>query len=138
MSTLVMDRRIAWDTARMREIEEAKQEYLKYRREGHAILKSDGTAMERFAAMAGEMLVKAEQTEGKNVLKILCETGDERITWDKENGRQAKEAKHKFEDYLAKGWKAYSVDSKGNKNRKITEFDVDAQEILMIPPTAKG
>ena len=37
-----------------------------------------------------------------------------------------------------KGYKAYSVDRNGNKNRRIKEFDVDAEEILMIPPTAKG
>ena len=82
--------------------------------------------------------IKATKIQGKRVLKILSEAGDERLVWNKEYGQEAKEAKRKFNEFLAKGYKAYSVDSQGKKNRKIEEFDVDAEEILMIPATAKG
>jgi hypothetical protein len=137
MSELVMDLRIVWDSGNLRQIDKAKSEYRKYRSKGYDILKSDGTPLERFLPSLEEIIVKAHRT-CKRVLKILNEKGDERLVWDKENGKQAKEAKAKFEELMAKGYMAFSVDSQGNKNRKIVEFDVDSEEILLIPPTSKG
>jgi hypothetical protein len=93
--------------------------------------------MEKFHPSLQEVIIKATKTM-KRVLKILDTTGDTRITWDKENGKEALEAKQKFQDLLKQGYKAYSVTASGNKGRKIDEFDVDAQEILMIPETRKG
>lgn len=137
VTELTMDTKIVWDRARMKEVQEAKEIILAYRRMGYPIIKSDGTQMERFNPHLEEVLVKAIKTSSGQ-LKILGEKGDERIAWNKEDGRQALEAKEKFEDHLKKGWKAYSVDSKGNKRMLIEEFDIDAEEILMIPPTAAG
>jgi hypothetical protein len=138
MTDLVMDRRITWDRARLKEIDEAKTMILKYRRMGYSVLKEDGTEMERFDPSLEEVLIKAQRIMGKKTLKILNEHGDERLVWDMNNGKEAKEAKKKFLDYINKGYKAYSVDAEGGKNRRIEEFDVDAEEILMVPPTVKG
>ena len=136
---LVMDQRIIWDKMKIKEIDEAKALVRDFRRKGYEILLTDGTPMERFHPKFEEVIVKAKDI-GKaacmRVLKILTENGDERIVWDKENGREAKQAKADFEKWLKKDYKAYSVDSKGKKNQKITEFDVDAEEIIMIPPTS--
>lgn len=132
-----MDRRIVWDSMRLKEIDEAKSEIMKFKRAGYEVILADGKPMERFNPRFEEVIVKARKVS-KKVLKILCEKGDERIVWDKENGHEAKEAKAKFSEFLKKGYKAYSVDSKGQKNRRIEEFDVDAEEILMIPQTVKG
>jgi hypothetical protein len=33
-----------------------------------------------------------------------------------------------FEKYLVKGWKAYAVDSKGNKGRRVYAFDAAKEE----------
>ena len=137
MSTLVMDRRIVWDSTKLREIDEAKSLVREYRAKGHIITKADGTPLDKFVPSLEEAIIKA-QTVVKSVLKILSEKGDERLVWDKENGREAKEAKNKFEEFMKKNYMAFSVDSKGKKNRKIEEFDVDAEEILMVPPTSKG
>jgi len=139
MSTgeLVMDRRIVWDPMSLREVDEAKREIMKFRSKGYEILTADGTVMERFKPSLGEVVVKATKF-AKKILKILCEKGDERLVWDKEDGFEAKEAKAKFVEFLGKGYKAYSVDRDGDKNMRIHEFDVDAEEILMVPPTAKG
>ena len=137
METLVMDRRIVWDCTKLKEIDEAKTMVRQYRVEGHVITKVDGTPLDRFIPSLEEVIVKAQKV-AKRVMKILCEKGDERLVWDKENGKEAKEAKAKFEELLKKGFTAFSVDAKGKKNRKIEEFDVDAEEILMIPKTAKG
>jgi len=134
---LVQDRRIVWDSKSLKQIDEAKSEIRKYRSLGYLAVLSDGNPMERFHPSLEEVIIRAKKVS-KKVLKILCEKGDERIVWDKENGKEAKEAKAKFEEFMKKKYKAYSVDRDGKKNRRIEEFDVDAEEVLMIPETAKG
>jgi len=135
---LVMDMRITWDCGRIKEIDQAKNMILGYKRMGYLIEKTDGTPMERFASNLEEVIIRAKKIAGNRVMKILCAKGDERLVWDKDNGKEAKEAKKKYEELLGKGFKAYSVDSSGKKSRRIEEFDVDAEEILMIPPTYKS
>jgi hypothetical protein len=84
------------------------------------------------------VVIKAQKVIAKHVMKILCPAGDERVVWDKDNGQEAMQAKERFKDLLKKKYKAYSVDARGKKNRPIEEFDVDAEEILMVPPTSAG
>ena len=134
---LVMDQRIVWDRSRMKEIEQAKKTIMDYKRKGYEIQKSDGTLMERFSPFLEEVIVKTQKV-AKSVLKILTDEGDERLVWDRDNGREAKQAKKKFLDLLKQGYTAFSVDQGSEKNRKIKEFDVDAEEILMVPGTVKG
>jgi hypothetical protein len=140
MNELVMDMRLVWDCRKLKEIDEAKKKYREYRSGGYLILKSDGTPLERFLPSLEEIIIKAKKIGqlGQKVMRILNEKGDERIVWDKDNGPQAKEAKAKFEELLGKKYMAFSVDSAGKKNRQIEEFDVDAEEILMVPPTSAG
>jgi hypothetical protein len=135
---LVMDRRIVWDSGILRQIDEAKRKIREARAEGYEIVTADGNPLVRFRASLEEVIIKSKKALGRRVMKILSEAGDERLVWDKENGHEAKEAKAKFSELVGKGYMAFSVDSKGNKNRRIEEFDVDAEEILMIPKTVKG
>ena len=139
MSTkeLVMDRRIIWDSRKLKEIDEAKATIRMYKAQGYEVVKTDGTPMDKFLPSLEEVIIKAHKVF-KSVMRILCEKGDERLVWDKENGKEAKEAKAKFIELLKSGYTAFSVDSKGKKNRKIEEFDVDAEEILMVPKTSAG
>jgi hypothetical protein len=137
MTDLVMDRRLVWDSRKLKQVDEAKTLIREYRSQGYLITKADGTPLEKFLPHLEEVVVKA-QKYAKGLMRILCEKGDDRIVWDKEKGNEAKEAKAKFEELIAKGYAAFSVDAQGKKNRKIEEFDVDAEEILMVPPTAKG
>lgn len=134
---LVMNRRVVWDSKKLKEIDEAKSEFLKFRKMGYEIVTLNGDNLDHFHPSHEVFVVKARKA-GRHVMKILSQSGDDRIVWDKEKGQEAKEAKHKFQELLGKGYKAYSVDDNGKKNRRIHEFDVDAEEILMIPPTAKG
>ena len=137
VADIALDRRVIWDSKKLREIDEAKKIVMDYKRAGHVILKGDGTVMERFHPSLQEVIIKTTKI-ARSVMKILDVTGDTRITWDKENGKEALEAKQKFQDLLKQGYKAYSVTVSGSKGRRIEEFDVDAQEILMIPETRKG
>ena len=137
MQDLVMDERVVWNPMSLREIDEAKSRIMKYKRMGHQILLANGSPMEKFTAGLAEVVIKAERI-AQHVMKILSKSGDDRIVWDKDNGKEAKEAKAKFTELLGKNYKAYSVDVNGKKHKRIEEFDVDAQEILMVPPTARG
>jgi len=132
-----MDQRIVWNSSRLKEIDEAKKTIVAYKRKGHKIVLPDGSPMLRFNANFEEVIIKAERVSG-SILRILNEKGDERLAWNRDNGLEAMQAKEKFTELLNKGYIAYSVDLEGNKKNKIEEFDVDAEEILMVPPTMKG
>ena len=134
---LLQDTTMVWNSNRLKQIDEVKPKIMAYKRAGYTILLSNGKHMEKWDPNAEEVKILAKK-EHAHIMKILSVKGDERVTWDKLDGRQAKEAKNRFVKLLKDGYKAYSVDPSGNKNRRINEFDVDAEEILMIPPTAKG
>jgi len=137
MNELVMDQRIVWNKFNKKEVEQAKKEIMGFKRKGYELLKEDGSPMIRFSPILEEVLVKARAV-AKSVMKILTEKGDERLVWDKDNGREAKQAKKKFLELLKRGYTAFSVDHASEKNRKIKEFDIDAEEIMMVPDTVKG
>ena len=62
MSELVMDLRLVWDSRKLKEIDEAKAEYRKYRAEGYEIVKPDGTPLDRFMPYLEELIIRAKKT----------------------------------------------------------------------------
>jgi len=135
---LTMDRQIVWDKTHVKQIDQAKELYRDYKRKNYVItLEDKKTVVERFNPMLEAIIVLAKKITG-HVMICLSEKGDERLVWDMDSGPEAKQAKNKFYELIKKGHKAYSVDRKGKKNRRITEFDVEAEEILMIPETVKA
>jgi len=135
---LVMDLRVVWNSNHLKQIDEAKAKVIHYLKKGYQIVTVSGEKVEKFRPALEEVIIKAEKIVGKRVLKILNEKGDERLVWNKDNGKEAMDAKKKFLEFVKKGHTAYSLDATGQKKRKITEFDVDSEEILMVPETAKG
>lgn len=138
MTELAMDTRIVWDPLRLKEIDEAKKVFLSYKRQGYEIVTSDGSKLDKFAPSLGEVIVRANKIIGQCVLKILSDKGDDRISWNKNRGQEAKEAKKKFDELVTKGYKIYSVTEDGKKKMRVSEFDVDAEELIAIPPTTKA
>jgi len=137
VKALVLDRRILWDSKSLKSIDQAKKIIMEYKRAGYMILKVNGEIMERFHPRFEELIIKTKKIFA-HIMKILSDKGDDRLTWDKDNGREAKEAKIKFYDLLKQGYMAFSVDNQSRRNRRIKEFDVDAEEILMVPKTVKA
>ena len=136
---LIIDKRCIWDSTDHRQVEQAKKWFVAFKRQGVPIQDKSGKTVQFFRPHYEELVAKASvEHAGNRTMKILCEKGDERVVWDANNGHQAKQAKDRFIELLKKGYSAYSVDTKGKKSRRIEEFDVEAEEILMIPPTAKG
>ena len=136
-SELVMNRRIVWDKCNKKQVEQAKKDLMGYKRKGYRLERNDGTEVTKFSPILEEVIVMVKEI-AKSVMKILSPKGDERLVWDQDNGPEAKEAKSKFKELIKKGYSAFSVDHESKKNRKITEFDVEAEEILMVPATVKG
>jgi len=134
---LVMDQNIIWNKFNKKEVEQAKKVLMEFKRKGYELIKTDGTLMKKFSPVLEEVKVKVKDV-AKSVMKILSPEGDERLIWDKDNGREAMQAKKKFLQLIKEGYTAFSVDHKSEKNKKITEFDVDAEEIMMVPETVKG
>ena len=132
---LTFDKRIVWNPNNLKEVDEAKAVLRAWKSLGHKIELEDGSEMVSFRPHYGEAVVKAEPIPQKHVMRCLDETGDTVRTWDKENGREAKEAKAAFLEHLKEGGTAYSVRKDGSRKQAITEFDVDAEEIILVPKT---
>ena len=122
--------RIEWDDSKLKEIDEAKRFYLKARQENRRILSAEGAEIETFkpslrCIIIDEVLLSPDDF----AVRILDETGDRRLIWDTRDPSQVKEAEDTFEKYLAKGWKAYAVDKKGNQKHRIFRFDWKKEEV---------
>lgn len=135
---LIINERIVWNSSSLNQIDEAKKIYLKWKNKGYKIVDTTGNVVKRFKPAYEELIVLAQKIT-KKFMVILCDKGDDdTIVWDKENGKEAKEAKVEFVKLVDKGYKAYSINRRTNKKTRIHEFDVDLEEILMVPDTVRG
>jgi len=71
-------------------------------------------------------------------LKILGKEGDRRIIWRSNSIPEISEARKVFRDALAQGCMAFLSKKGGSKGTKITEFDAEAEEIILVPPVIGG
>ena len=71
-------------------------------------------------------------------LRELGPQGDSRIMWDADKEDEVKAAKHTFDKLKGKGYFAYEVKKKGGKGRVITEFDPQAEKIILALPMKGG
>jgi hypothetical protein len=96
----------------------------------------------------GEMvMVPPQKDENMGVMRVLDESGDSRIVWDRRDKNQVKEAFSKFRDFITKGYRAYVVRSDGTRGSRLDEFDPlleevmvgkRPEEIVMVPATVPG
>ena len=71
-------------------------------------------------------------------LRIIDNTGDTKLIWNKENEDEVENAERTFDDLKAKGFGAYAVKESGKKGSIIYSFDPDAEKIIMAPPLRGG
>ncbi|HEX4715287.1 MAG TPA: hypothetical protein VH164_10200 [Ktedonobacteraceae bacterium] len=72
------------------------------------------------------------------VLVILDRTGDTRHTWDRRSEDEVQVIRDLFERMIAKGYQAWSVTRKGDKDQRITEFDPQAEKVIFAPALVGG
>jgi hypothetical protein len=71
-------------------------------------------------------------------MRIIDMTGDTKIIWDSSKQAEVDNARRTFDDLRKKKYNAYSVKKDGEKGVVITEFDAEAEKIIMAPPMAGG
>jgi len=64
--------------------------------------------------------------------------GDYKIIWDRTKTDETEMARDTFNKLKKKGYMAYSVGGDGEKDKKIDEFDPQAERIIMVPPVQGG
>ena len=72
------------------------------------------------------------------VLQTMDRTGDTKIVWDSDNADEVASARRTFNDLKNKGYRAYSVRKSGKRKDLITNFDPNAESLIMAPPMAGG
>jgi hypothetical protein len=80
---------------------------------------------------------RVEEQDG--VMVILDRTGDTKHIWDKNNTIEVEAARQLFNTLVTeKRYQAWSVSRKGDKDRRITEFDPQAEKIIFAPALVGG
>lgn len=143
-------KRIVWDTSKMEDVLEAQQRI--------DALRAQGFTRAEGPFLPGEMVLEPpKRAEDMMLLRILDDSGDSRIVWNRRNEQEIREARQKFEEHIRKGYRAYVTRSDGSKGRRIEDFDSLLEEIvltqekslgmrtpdrpaeaILVPPTAPG
>jgi hypothetical protein len=79
------------------------------------------------------------------MLRVMSRRGDDRITWDGQKARSGdveaasavREAERIFAQERAKGATAFRVET-GKPLQRIDQFDVTAEQIVMVPRVIGG
>lgn len=73
-----------------------------------------------------------------NAMRIMGGGGDTKVVWDADNRDEVAQARKTFDELRAKGFTAFNVKRNGEKDERITEFDPEAQTLIMVPRLAGG
>lgn len=123
--------RIMWDDNDRKQVEDAKVQYQAARKAGRRITDINGKAIDTFKPSFLELIIQEKELkENELAVRVFDETGDRRLIWDMSDQDQVKDAAKLFNEYLAKGWRGYTVDASGATRRRIHKFDIDQQEIV--------
>jgi hypothetical protein len=86
------------------------------------------------------LVEEAARTEedGSHVMAILDKTGDTRIIWDPDKPEEVASAQRTFDELKQKGYQAFSVNRKGDKDKVVRTFDKDAEKLILAPALVGG
>lgn len=85
------------------------------------------------------LVQEANRTEEHSgVMVILDHLGDTRHTWNRNNADEVEVMEDIFDTMVEKGYQAWSVTKKGNKDQRISEFDPQAEKIIFSPALVGG
>lgn len=71
-------------------------------------------------------------------MAVMDRTGDTKTVWDSDNAAEVEIARETFEKFKKKGYAAFSVTKKGDKDEQIHKFDPEAEKIIFVPPIVGG
>lgn len=71
-------------------------------------------------------------------MEVMDLKGDTKIIWDSDNQDEVANARRTFKDLKAKRYLSYRVGEGGKKGSLISEFDPEAEKMILTPPLAGG
>lgn len=80
----------------------------------------------------------AERKAVQGTLRIMDRTGDLKIVWDSSKPEEVDAARASFDRMISKGYSAFSAKESGDPGKRVTEFNPNAQAIIMIPRIVGG
>ena len=76
--------------------------------------------------------------EGKIAIAVLGSAGDTKTIWDKNNSDEVDLARETFNKLKAKRYLAFRVNKDGSKGEQMSEFDPNAERMIMVPAMQGG
>jgi len=123
-------KRVVWDPTLPEDIEEAHRTIEDLKAKGFTL---KGSLAENTQGVA--VLWPPAKNPDEGCLRILDESGDKRVVWDRTDHNQVLEAGRKFIELIKKGYKAYVARSDGSRGSRLEDFDALLEEIIMVPAT---
>lgn len=71
-------------------------------------------------------------------MEIMDRTGDTKVIWDRSNEDEVENARRTFKDLKKKGYIAYAVKADGDKGKVVSEFDPEAEKLILTPALRGG
>lgn len=78
------------------------------------------------------------QVAQKHTMSVINKSGDVKVTWDPAVPAEVDIAREAFNAHKKKGHAMFRVKGLGGQGEKMTEFDPQAERILVVPPVAGG
>ncbi len=72
------------------------------------------------------------------MMSIMGREGDVKQIWNKSNSDEVDHARKTFDDLKGKGFRAYRVTGDGGKGEPMSEFDPNAEKMILCPPMQAG
>ena len=95
--------------------------------------------VERTQTPHGEIVLDPPARDpNRGLFRILSESGDDLVTWDRRDPTQVREAYAKYNELIKKGYRAYATNSAGKRSHRIDAFDPSLEEIILVPSTIPG
>ncbi len=83
-------------------------------------------------------ILETEVGPNEGVMAFMDETGDQKVTWNRDNDEEVDRTRKLFDEWKKKRYMAYKVKRDGTKGEVITAFDSEAEAIIFAPPLQGG
>lgn len=71
-------------------------------------------------------------------MRTLGLAGDARLSWSSAAWAEVEAARQAFNALVAKGYRAYALGAKGEREERVTKFDPGVERLILIPPMRGG
>lgn len=123
--TLDLRKRIIWNPESADEVLEAQAKIDDLRKQGFEPVQQPSPP--------GEMVLEPPARDsGLFLVRILDDSGDTRLVWNRKNHQEIEDARKKFDEYISKGYRAYVCRWDGSKGSRVESFDSLLEEIIMV------